>query len=144
MQSVGLTQGLGYWKHAIKVAVIQTVITGAFLVVQGLRNHLAMQATLVWSLAPEEPACHGATEPVCHNSWACALEPTNCNYWSPCSQSPCSAIREHTTVRSLRSTTKSSPLVPLEKDCAQQWRHNAVKNTYINKFFLKNHNYKLK
>ena len=37
--------------------------------------------------------------------------------------------REATTVRSPRTTTKSSPLSPqLEKDCMQQQRPNAAKN----------------
>ena len=35
---------------------------------------------LVW----EDPTCHGATKPVHHNYWACALEPASHNYWSLC------------------------------------------------------------
>ena len=31
---------------------------------------------------PEYPTCHGATKPVRHNYWACALEPTIHNYWA--------------------------------------------------------------
>ena len=33
----------------------------------------------------EDPTCHGAAKPVCHN-WACALEPRSCNYWAPVPQ----------------------------------------------------------
>ena len=47
-----------------------------------------MQETWVRSLVWEDPTCHGATKLVCHNSWACALEPGAattesmcCNHW---------------------------------------------------------------
>ena len=30
----------------------------------------------------EDPTCHGATKPVRHNYWACALEPMSHNYWA--------------------------------------------------------------
>ena len=36
--------------------------------VQWLRIHLPMQETQVRSLVREDPACHVAAEPVCHNS----------------------------------------------------------------------------
>ena len=55
----------------------------ASLVVQCLRTHLSMQGTWVQALAREDPACRGATKPVRHNYWACALEPASHNYWSP-------------------------------------------------------------
>ena len=38
--------------------------------------------TRVRSLVREDPTCHGATKPVSHNSWACALEPASHNYWA--------------------------------------------------------------
>ena len=41
-----------------------------------------MQGTRVQSLVWEDPACHGATKPVRHNYWACALEPMSHNYWA--------------------------------------------------------------
>ena len=31
----------------------------------------------------EDLTCRGATKPVRHNYWACALEPVSHNYWSP-------------------------------------------------------------
>ena len=37
------------------------------LVVQWLRTHLPMQGTWVRSLVREDPMCHGATKPVCHD-----------------------------------------------------------------------------
>ena len=52
------------------------------LVAQWLRICLPMQGTRVWALAQEDPTCHGATKPVRHNYWACALEPASHNYWA--------------------------------------------------------------
>ena len=40
---------------------------GTSLVVQWLRMCLPMQGTQVRALVQEDPTCHGATEPVCHN-----------------------------------------------------------------------------
>ena len=52
------------------------------LVAQWLRIRLSMQGTQVWALAREDPICHRATKPVCHNYWACALELVSHNYWA--------------------------------------------------------------
>ena len=41
-----------------------------------------MQGTQVRALVQEDPTCRGATKPVRHNYWACALEPVSHNYWS--------------------------------------------------------------
>ena len=56
---------------------------GASLVAQWLRIHLPVKGIRVRSLVWEDPTCHGATKPVRHNYWACALEPASHNYWSP-------------------------------------------------------------
>ena len=40
-----------------------------------------MQETQVRALVGEDPAYCGATKPMCHNYWACTLEPTSHNYW---------------------------------------------------------------
>ena len=45
-----------------------------------------MQGTRVRALVQEDPTCCGATKPVHHNYWACALEPTSHNYWAHVSQ----------------------------------------------------------
>ena len=47
----------------------------------GIRVHLPMQETQVWSLVWEDPTC-GATKPVHHNCSVCALEPGSCNCWA--------------------------------------------------------------
>ena len=52
------------------------------LMVQWIRIWLQMQGTRVWSLVWEDPICHGATKPLCHN------------YWSPHAWSLCSTPRE--------------------------------------------------
>ena len=55
---------------------------GVSLVAQWLRIHLPMQGTRVRALVQEDPTCRGATKPVHHNYWACALEPVSHNYWA--------------------------------------------------------------
>ena len=55
---------------------------GPSLVVQWWRIHLPMQGTRVQALVREDPTCCGATKPMCHNYWVCALEPASRNYWA--------------------------------------------------------------
>ena len=55
---------------------------GTSLVVQWLRIRLPMQGTWVRDLVREDPTCRGATKPMHHNYWACALEPASHNYWA--------------------------------------------------------------
>ena len=55
-------------------------LAGTSLVAQWLRIRLPMQGTRVWALVREDPTCRGATKPVRHNYWACALEPASHNY----------------------------------------------------------------
>ena len=47
----------------------------ASLVAQWWRVHLPGWGTQVQSLVQEDPTCHGAASPRCHNYWACAVEP---------------------------------------------------------------------
>ena len=49
-----------------KLDCIKTKIR-ASLVVQWLRIRLPVQGTQVGALVWEDPTCHGATKPVCHN-----------------------------------------------------------------------------
>ena len=51
-----------------------------------------------------------ATVSMHHNYWACALEPVSHIYWN-LHLSTCSATREVTAMRSLRSTTREQPLL---------------------------------
>ena len=64
----------------------RTTVSGTFLVAQWLRIRLAMQGTRVRAPVREDPTCRGATKPVCHNYWACALESASYNYWAHMSQ----------------------------------------------------------
>ena len=107
---------------------IQLKMGRTSLVVQWLRIHLPMQGTQVRALVREDLTCHGATKPGHHNYWACAPQPTCHNYWSLCTYSPCSATREATAMRSLHTTTKSSPhSTQLEKARVQQQRPNTAR-----------------
>ena len=116
--------------------IIKTIQQGTSPVAQWLRIHLPMQGTWVQSLVWEDPTWHGATKPMCHNYWVCALEPVSHSYWAhvpqllkPVCLGLCSTTREATAMRSLCTTTKSSPCSPqLEKACVQQWRPNTTKN----------------
>ena len=56
--------------------------SGTSLVVQWWRICLPMQGTRVRALVWEDPTCCGATKPVRHSYWACALEPVSHNYWA--------------------------------------------------------------
>ena len=79
----------------------------ASLVAQWLRVSLPMKGTLVRALIQEDPTCRGATKPVRHNYWACALEPVCHNYWSPHTGSPCSTTRKATAMRRLQTATRT-------------------------------------
>ena len=114
---------------------------GASLVAQWLRLCLPMQGTQVWALVWEDPTCCRATKPVCHNYWACALEPVSDDYWAhvpqllkPTRLEPMLRNkRSHRNEKPMHTATKSSPRSPqLEKACVQQWKPNAAKNK-INK-----------
>ena len=119
------------WKHNDS----KSISTGTSLVVQWLRICLPMQGTQVWALVREDPTCHGATNPMHHNYWACTLEHTSHNYWArvpqllkPAHLQPMlrnkRGHRNKTTHR-----TKSSPHSrQLEKAHVQQRRPNAAKN----------------
>ena len=45
-----------------------------------VKNPPANVGDTVLSLVREDPTCHRATKPVCHNYGACALEPASHNY----------------------------------------------------------------
>ena len=110
--------------------------SGVSLVVQWLKIRLPMQGTQLWALVREDPTCHGATKPMRHNYWACALDPVSHNYWSPHATTTearvaraCALQREAITMRSPCTAMKNSPCsLQLEKAHVQQQRPNAAKN----------------
>ncbi|KAJ8782369.1 hypothetical protein J1605_010077 [Eschrichtius robustus] len=61
----GLCSATG--EAAILKFIIKSSSYGASLVAQWLRICLPMQGTRVRFLVWEDPTCHGATKPVCHN-----------------------------------------------------------------------------
>ena len=67
----------------IRYPLLENISRGTSLVAQWLRIRLPIQGTWVRSLVQEDPICHGATKPMRHNYWACALESVSHNYWSP-------------------------------------------------------------
>ena len=78
-----------------------------------------MQGTRVRALVWEDPTCHGATKPMRHN------------HWSPRVQSPCSATREATAMRSLHTAMKSSPRSPQLDTCIVKFMKTKNKQTKI-------------
>ena len=114
---------------------------GTSLVVQWLRICLPMQGTWVRSLVQEDPTCCGATKPIHHNFWACALEPTSHNYWvcAPQLLKPAPSRARVLQLLSLHAATTEAHMPrarapqqekppQLEKAHVQQPRPNATKN----------------
>ena len=60
----------------------QIQVLRASLVAQWLRICLPKQGMGLWALIREDPTCPGATKPVCHNYWACSLEPASHSCWA--------------------------------------------------------------
>ena len=79
---LSLFEGLEWSQSKTKEWTYQKRGPRAFLVAQWLRIHLPRQGTQVQALVREDPTCRGATKPVRHNYWACALEPVSHNYWA--------------------------------------------------------------
>ena len=92
------------------------------LVIQWLRICLPTEGTWVQSLVQEDPTCHRATKPVCHNYSACAVEPTSCNYWSLCAfeSELCNERSPLCIMRSPRITTGEIPCAVTKTSTASQ------------------------
>ena len=73
-----------------------------------------MQGTRAWSPVQEDPTCRGATKPVCHNYWACDLEPASHNYWAHSA----AATEAHVP----RACALQQKKAPQWEACAPQWR----------------------
>ena len=90
---VGLWIGktLSHSKESLKVAcrnlwsIIRITQNSAWGGLPGgsvAKNHLLMQETWIQPPTWKDPTCWGATKPLCHNYWACALEPGSRNNWT--------------------------------------------------------------
>ena len=103
---------------------------------QWLRIRLPMQGTWVQALVQEDPACRGATKPVCRQLLSLRSRAQEPQLLSPSARTTEAHVsrahalqREATAMRSPCSATKSSPCSPqLEKAHMQQRRPNATKN----------------
>ena len=74
------------------------------------------------SPGPEDPTCRGATKPVRHNYWACALEPMSHNYWAHVPQLLKPAHLEpmhHNKEQPLLAATRS-PCAAMKTQCSQK------------------------
>ena len=97
------------------------------LLAQWLRIHLPRQGSRVRALVREDPTCRGATKPVHHNYWACALEPASHNYWDrvpqllkPTHLEPvlCNK-RSHRNEEPALAATRESPHPAMKTQCSQ-------------------------
>ena len=102
------------------------------------KNPLANAGLWVLSLVREDPTCHGATKPMCHNYWACALQPTSCNYWNHHTlESEVANKRSHQSEKPMHHNTDTQHrLTWLEKNHSQQQRPSATrkKTGYVHAF----------
>ena len=98
--------------------------------------HVFFQARVPeWRAMSFSPTCHRATKLVCHNYWACALEPGNRNYWAGTATtealspwSLCFTAREATAMRSLSNTIRTAPTLCNWRQPAQKARPSTAKN----------------
>ena len=111
-----------------RVKVFKCLWVRTCLVIQWLRVHLPMQEKWVQYLLWEDPTCCRTTKHMCHNYWACALEPTSLNYWA-------------LVLKLLKPThlepvlhKDSSPHLSLEKTFLQQQRPSTAQSKQINNF----------
>ena len=82
------------WKAEYRQYAIFTLQSWVSLVAQMVKNWPAMQETRVGSLIWEDPTCLGATKPLPHNYWACALEPGAFTKEATTIRLRCTATRE--------------------------------------------------
>ena len=81
-----------------------------------------MQGTRVRALVWEDPTGRGAPKPVCHNYWACALDPSSHhNYWAY-------APRDRAPQQEKPPQWEARAPLQLEKARTQQRRSNTAKN----------------
>ena len=98
-----------FYQYVVQIPPLRTS-----LLVQWTSILLPMQGAWIWSLVWENPTCQRATNPLCHNYWACALEPVFCSkrcshndritYWKE-EWSPPAAIRKSPHTARRPSTT---------------------------------------
>ena len=104
------------YKHSSASKIkLKFLHSGASLVAQWLRIRLPMQGTQVRALVQEDPTCHGVTKPMCHNYWACTLEPTSHNHWTHVPQL-LKPVHLEPVLRNKRSHHNEKPM-----HCNKEW-----------------------
>ena len=97
---------------------------------------LPMQGTRARALVREDPTCSRATKPVCHNYWACTLEPASRNYRAlmpqllkPVRLEPvlCNK-RSHHNEKPPLTATRESPWAATKTKRSQKKKKNQGKN----------------
>ena len=92
-----------------------------------------MQGTSVRSLVWEDATCHGATKPVSHKYWACALRAQEPQLLSaPAATTEAHVTGAHTAQEKplqweAHTQQRAAPHSPLEKACVQQHRPTTTK-----------------
>ena len=114
-----------------------------FLVGQWLRIRLPMQRTRVRALVREDSACHGATKPVRHNYWACALQPMSHSHRA-CVPQLLKPVHLEPVLRNKRSHRNEKPVhlneeqppraATRESPCTATKTQHSQKSKKINKF----------
>ena len=114
---------------------------------QWLGVRLPMQGTWVRALVREDPTCRGATKPMRHNSWDCALEPTSHNYWARvpqllklvCLEPVLHNERSHRNEKPAHRNEEKPPLATTRKSprAATETQYSQKYINKINKFIKK-------
>ena len=103
LSTIGLRRGPFLAQSDVRVALSRVFLKGGFPGDPVVETPRANAGTQVWPLVWKDSIC-------------CRTTPMYHNYWSQSTSSLCPAARETTTVRSLHTSTKSSPsLTQLEK-----------------------------
>ena len=101
-----------------------------------VKNPAANTGDTVQSVILQDPTRRGATRPVNHNYWACALESGGHNYWSPRATEPeLHSRRSHCNAATREEPTHSATR---EKPVLQQ-RPSTAKNNFFKKVLLGGH-----
>ena len=89
-----------------------------------------MQEIRVWSLILEDFTCHGATELLLHNYWACALEPRS--HSQACAPTACMPRQQPPQWEAHAPKLEIAPPCHNWGKHVQQWRPITAKSKQIN------------
>ena len=103
-----------------------------------------MQETWVQSLLLEDPTCGRATQPMCHNHWACAREPRSHShrahvhsYWSPHALEPVlHNKRSHHNETPVPCNWREPLLVTIRQRKATKSQHSQINKIIFKKIIL--------